>query len=83
MAPEATLQGVKLLRSRLPDDNETIRQAAEIFNQLYHDRQWVSRESYSDRAEAVWVLERLRLIWTREKNGFEEVRIPPAADNSR
>ncbi len=83
MAPETTLQAVKALRSRLPCDAETIRQATDIFNQLHHDRQWVARDFYLDRAAAVLLLERLRLIWTSDKNGFHEVRIPPAADNSR
>jgi hypothetical protein len=81
LAPESTLQGIKALRSRLPEDAKTIRQATEIFNQLYRDRQWVARDSYVDRAAAVGVLERLRLIWTRNKNGFDEIRIPPTSSN--
>ena len=83
MAPEATLQAVKSLRSRLPEDKETIHQAIELFNQLHHDRQWVARDSYPDRAGAVLLLEQMGLIWTSDKRGFDEIRIPPASDSSR
>lgn len=80
MAPEITLQAVRALCSRLPADSRTISEAARILSVLYCDRQWVAKDSYCDQTEAILVLERLRLIWTRDKKGFEEIRIPPRSD---
>lgn len=83
MAPETTLQAIRSLRSRLPEDKHTVHEATAILNELDRGRQWVARESYSSQAQAVLVLERLQLIWTRDKNDFEEIRIPPISDENQ
>lgn len=76
LAPEATLQAVALLRHRLPDDEQTIRAASAILDKLARTRDWHPVDPGD--ASAVGVLHALKLIWTREKAGLAEIRIPPA-----
>jgi len=77
MAPEATLQALKALKSRLPHDPDTLRAAVRILGELDARRQWVPRARFREDARAVVVLERLRLIWSQEKDGLAQLRIPP------
>lgn len=80
-APSTTVAIPRFFRSLIRANATAIAQAAEVREELARRREWIPVEEFRERAAGVFLLARMKLVWTRIENGRAEVRIPPGEGN--
>ncbi len=76
-APHLTAQAVCIPRLFIRTTSSAYEQAATVYNRLARDRKWTPVSELIDYRAGVFLLDRLRLIWTNLKDGEMQLRIPP------
>ena len=76
-APRLTAQALFIPRLFIRTTSVAYAQGATIYNQLAHDRKWTPVSEWPNHRAGVFLLDRLRLIWTRLNNDEMQIRIPP------
>ncbi len=77
LAPLATVEVVSSFQSRLPSDDQTIDDAADMLRELRATRKWTPAEHFKKFGGALFLLSKMKLIWTDTREGEVHVRIPP------
>jgi hypothetical protein len=77
-APRSTLESLIALKSIHHARPEDVAQAAEIFTELAASREWTPVAKYDDAVPALFLLDRLQMIWTEIRDREEYIRMPAA-----
>jgi len=81
-APRMTAQAICVPRRLIRTTSAAYIQGAAVYNRLAEERKWMPLSEWSNCRAGVFLLDRLRLIWTRLENGETQLRIPPGSDRT-